>query len=159
MCSRAPISCDTLRHHVVIFDTYLGVKLVKDVFQVVTLNRFLRVEKVEELLHELGSDVHFEALDFDGFVDDELQKELVDALQMGPGWVHLLFLVNTSLSEVKIAFLNIGQRSEDVLLNHLHHLVQVGNDHRNHIFLVGEHLLELLDRVKALSLEGRKVRI
>ena len=40
--------------------TYLGVKLVKDVLQVVTLDRLLRIEQVKELLHELRCDIDLE---------------------------------------------------------------------------------------------------
>ncbi len=54
-------SCATLLYLM----TYLGVELVKNVFQVITLDRLLRVEKVKEFLHKLGSYVDFEALDFD----------------------------------------------------------------------------------------------
>ena len=44
---------------------YLGVKLVKDIFEVVTLNGLLRVEQLEELLDELRCDVLFEGAHFD----------------------------------------------------------------------------------------------
>ena len=43
--------------------SYLGVKFVEYVLEVVSLNRLLRVEKVEELLHELRRDIHFERAD------------------------------------------------------------------------------------------------
>lgn len=59
---------------------YLGVELVENVLEVVTLDRLLRVEKIEELLDELGSDEDLELLDLDRFVDNELQEELVDTL-------------------------------------------------------------------------------
>jgi hypothetical protein len=36
-------------------ETYLCVQLVKDILEVVTLHAFLRVEKLQELLNELGS--------------------------------------------------------------------------------------------------------
>ena len=87
--------------------TYLGVKLVKDVLQVVTLDRLLRIEKVEELLHELGRDVDLERADFHGFIDNKLQEKLVDTLQMRPCWVHFLLLVDTSLRKVQVALLNV----------------------------------------------------
>ena len=39
--------------------TYLGVKFVQNVFQVIALDGLLRIEQIEELLHELGSHVDF----------------------------------------------------------------------------------------------------
>ena len=42
----------------IVNDTYLGIELVKNVLEVVTLNRFLRIEQIEELLHELRCDVN-----------------------------------------------------------------------------------------------------
>lgn len=45
---------------------------MQNVLQVVTLDRFLRVEKLEEFLDELGRHEHFERAHFDGLVDDEL---------------------------------------------------------------------------------------
>lgn len=61
-----------LGHVGISLSAYLGVKFMKNVFKVVTLDRLLRVEKVEEFLDELGSDINFEAFDFDGLVDHKL---------------------------------------------------------------------------------------
>ena len=58
----------------------LSVQLVKNVLQVVSLNRFFRIEQLEELLNELRSDVHLERSYFNGFVDDELQEKLINSL-------------------------------------------------------------------------------
>lgn len=77
----------------------LSVELVKNIFKVVTFDRFLRVEEFEELLHELGSDVLLEGAHFDGLIDNELEEELVDTLKMGPCGVHFFFLVDTSLGK------------------------------------------------------------
>ena len=132
---------------------YLGVKLVENVLEVVTLYRFLRVEKIEELLYELGSNEDLELLDLDRLVDHELQEELVDTLQVGPGRVHFLLLIDTSLRKVQIALLYAGQRTENVLLNHLHDFIDVGKDNADDIFLVCEQLLDLLDGVETLRLE------
>ena len=106
------------------------------ILEVVTLNGLFRIEEVEELLHELGCDVDFEGSNLDRLVDDKLEEEFVDALKMGPGGIHLLLLVNTSLRKVQIALFDVGKGSENVLLNHLHHFVEVGDDHANYIFLV-----------------------
>ena len=78
---------------------------------------------------------------------------------MGPSWVHLLLLVDTRLSEVQIALLHVRQGSEDVLLNHLHDLVEIRNDHANHVFLVLEHLLQLSDCIESLRLQKKEVMI
>lgn len=137
---------------------YLSVKLVKNVFEVVTLDRLLRVEKIEELLDELRCNKDLELLDLNRFVNHELQEELVDALQVGPGGVHFFLLIDTGLSEVQIAFLYTGQRTENVLLNHLHDLIDVGENDADNIFLVCEQLLDLLDGVETLRLEDAKER-
>ena len=120
---------------------------MQNVLQVVALDGLLRIEQIEELLHELGSHVDFKRANLDRLVDHKLQEELIDALEMGPCGVHFLFLVDTSLSEVQIAFLDVRQGTEDVLLDHLHDLVEVGDDHTHNVFLVLEHLLELGDGV------------
>ena len=104
-------------------------------------------------MHELRSDISFELLDLDALIDDKLEEELVDALEMGPRWVHFFFLVNTRLRKVQVALLDARQGTEDVLLNHLHGLVHVGDDGAHRDFLVGEHGLELLDSIEALGLK------
>ena len=71
---------------------------------------------------------------------------------MWPGWVHLFLLINTGLRETKVRFLDVWKGPEDVFLNHLHDLIQVGDYHADHIFLVLEHLLELLNSIEPLSL-------
>jgi hypothetical protein len=120
---------------------------VQYVFQVVALDGLLRIEQIKELLHELGSHVDFKRANLNRLVDHKLQEELIDTLEMGPCGVHFLFLVDTSLREVQIAFFDVRQGTEDVLLNHLHDLVQVGDNHTHNVFLVLEHLLELSDSV------------
>jgi hypothetical protein len=53
-------SRDELSYRLLKIDIYyLGVELVENVLKVVSLNRLLRVEELEELLHELGSHVDF----------------------------------------------------------------------------------------------------
>ena len=101
----------------------LGVELVQDILEVVTLYRLLRIEQVKELLHELRRDIDLERADLDGFIDDELEEELIYALQVGPRWIHLFFLVNTSFSEIQVALFHVRKGTEDVFLNHLHDLV------------------------------------
>ena len=123
--------------------TYLGVELVENVLEVVSLDGFFGVEELEELLDKLRSYINLEGSDFNSFVNDQLQEEFVNSLKMRPGWIHLFFLVNTSLSESEVVFLHIWEWSEDVLLNHLHDLVQVGNDETAHILLILEHHLQL----------------
>ena len=132
--------------------TYLGVQLMEDVFKIVALNGLFGVEQVEEFLDELRGHIDLEGAHFHGLVDDELEEELVDALEMGPGWVHLFFLINTSLREAEVGFLDVWKRSENILLDHLHDFVQVGNNDANHIFLVLKHLLELLNGIESFSL-------
>ena len=103
-------------------------------------------------MHELRSDVNFELTHLNRLVDDELEEELIDTLEMGPGWVNLFFSVETGLSEVQIVSLDIREGTEDVLLNHLHDLVKAGDDDTDDIFLVLEHRLELIDDIEALGL-------
>ena len=101
----------------------LGVELVQDILEVVTLYRLLRIEQVKELLHELRRDIDLERADLDGFIDDELEEELIYALQVGPRRIHLFFLINTSFSEIQVALFHVRKGTEDVFLNHLHDLV------------------------------------
>ena len=58
----------------------LGVELVQDILEVVTLDRLLRIEQVKELLHELRCDIHLERANLHRLVDDELKEELINAL-------------------------------------------------------------------------------
>ena len=44
---------------------------------------------------------------------------------MWPGWVHILFGLDTRFREAEASFFNIGKRTEDVLLNHLHDLIEM----------------------------------
>ena len=81
---------------------------MQDVFEVVSLNRFFRIEQIQEFLHEFCRHVKFQLLHFHGLVNNELQKELINTLQVRPGRVHLFFLVNAGLRKVKIALLDVG---------------------------------------------------
>ena len=126
---------------------------MQDVLQVVTLDRFFRVEQFEEFLDKLWRHEHFERAHFDGLINDELQEELVDALQVWPRWIHLLILINTGLREAKVRLFDVGQGAEDVLLNHLNHALNVRDNELGHVLLVGKQLLQFLHRVESLSLD------
>lgn len=126
---------------------------MEDILEVVTLNRLFGVKQLKEVLDELRGDVHLELAHFDGFMDHQLQKEFVDSLEMGPRGVHLFFLVHTGFRHAQVALLDVGKRSEDVLLNHVEHFIQMGNDQSGDCFLVLQHTLQLLDRIKTISLK------
>lgn len=118
---------DSLSDHLTSWDK-LSVEFVKNILQIVSLYTFLRIEKFQEFLDKLRSNVNLQRLDISSFVDDQLKEELIDALQVRPTWIDLFLLLNTSFRESKSPFLNIGKRPEDVLLNHLHHLIEIWND-------------------------------
>lgn len=130
----------------------LGVELMKDVLEVVSLDGLLGVEELEELLHELDCNINLQLLDINRLVDDELQEEFVNTLQVRPGGVHLIFLLDTSLRELQVGLLDVGQRTEDVLLNHGHDIIQVRNDQRSDRLLILEKRLHFVDSIQSLSL-------
>ena len=136
-----------------LFTTYLGIELMQNIFEVISLDGLLRIEQIKEPLHKLGCYVDFEGADLNLLVDDKLQEKLIDTLNVGPGRIHLLLLVgDTSLSEVQVVLLDTWQRSEDVLFNHLHDFIQVLKNDARQSFLVLNHLKELLNGVEAFSL-------
>lgn len=120
---------------------------MEDVLQVVSFNALLRVEQFKELLNELRSDEDLKLTDLNGLVDNKLEEELVDTLEVWPGGIHFFVLIDARLRKTKVGLLDVGQWSEDVLLDHRHHLLNVWNDQLGHVLLVGEHLLELLHGV------------
>ena len=130
----------------------LGVELVQDVLEVVSLDGLLRVEELEEFLHELGSDVHLQRPNFDCLVDDELQEEFIDSLQMRPGWFNLVLGFDSGLRELQVGLLEVRQWPEDVFLDHGHDIVQVGNDQTHNRFLVLQQLLDFVDGVQSFGL-------
>lgn len=71
----------------------LGVESVEDVLEVLPLPGFFGVEELEELLDEGRGDVYLEGLHISAIIDDELEEELVDGLQVEPGWVGKRFFL------------------------------------------------------------------
>ena len=47
---------------------------------------------------------------------------------MRPSWINLILSLNTSLRELEIGLFHIWERSEDVLLDHGHYVIQVWDD-------------------------------
>ena len=105
------------------------------------------MQQVEELLHELRCDINFQLSDLNRLIDHKLEEKFVNALKVGPSGVHFFLLLNTSLCEVQIAFLDIGKRTENVLFNHLHDQVQSRYNNTYDVLLILQHLLEFGDRV------------
>ena len=80
---------------------------MKNVLKVISLNRFFRIEKLEELLDKLWSDVNLERSYLNCLVDNQLKEELIDTLEMWPSWVDLILLLDTGLGELKVGLLDI----------------------------------------------------
>ena len=139
--------------------TYLGIQLVEDILEVVTLDRFFGIEEFEELLHELRRHIDLQAAHFNALIDDQLQEKFVNALQMWPGRVHILLGLDTRFREAEASFFNIGKRTEDVLLNHLDDLIKIGDYQAHNVFLVLQELLQLIDGLKAVSLRRKEKTI
>lgn len=72
----------------------LGVESVENVLEVFSFPWFFGVKELQKLLNEGRSDVHFQSLDICSVVDDELKEELVDWLEMRPGWVGKGFFLH-----------------------------------------------------------------
>ena len=106
----------------------LCIELMKNVLKIISLDRFFGIEKLEELLNELWSDIDLKRSNLNCFVNNQLKEELIDPLEMWPCWVDLILLLDTGLRELKVGLLDIWERSEDVLLDHGHHIVKVGDD-------------------------------
>ena len=129
-----------------------GVKLVENVLQVVSFDGLFRVEELKEFLHELGRNVDLERSNFNRFIYNQLKEELVDALEMGPSRLNFVLLLDTGFGELKVGLLEVWQGSENVLLNHGHNVVQVGNNQRNNRLLILKHLLDFVDSVQPFGL-------
>ena len=71
---------------------------------------------------------------------------------MWPGWLNFVLGFNTGLRELEVGSLEVWQWAEDVLLDHGHDIVQQWNNQANDRLLILEHLLDLVDGVKSLSL-------
>ena len=137
---------DCLSNHLSSWDK-LCVQLVKDIFEIVSFDRFFRVKELKEFLDELWSDVNFERSDFDSFVDDKLKEEFVDTLQVRPSWLNFVLSFNTSFRELQIRLLEVRKWSENVLLNHSHDIVQEWDYQTDNSFLVLKELLNFVDSV------------
>jgi hypothetical protein len=83
-----------------------------------------------------------------------LEEEFVDSLEVRPGGVDLVLLLDSGLGHTKVGLLDVGQGSENVSLDHGHDFVQLWNNKGGDILLVAEHLLELVDRIESFSLQA-----
>ena len=113
-----------------------SIKLVKNVFKIISLNRLFRIKEFEELLHKLWSNIHFEWSDLNSLINDKLQEELIDTLYVWPWWFNLFFLLDTSFRKGQVTSFEIWKRSENVFLNHSHDIIKVRNDQWHHCFLI-----------------------
>ena len=75
---------------------------MKNVLKVISLDRFFRIEKLEELLDKLRSDVNLERSYLNCLINNQLKEELVDTLEMWPSWVDLILLLDSGLGELKV---------------------------------------------------------
>ena len=120
----------------------LGVESVQDVLEVFSLLGLLAVEQFQEFPDEFVADERFELLHFGGVIDDELEEELVDRLEMGPGGVcDDFFFFDAHFGDT--SFFDDREGTEDIFLNHLHDEVEVGNHEVDDLVLVGQDVTQL----------------
>lgn len=55
---------------------------------------------------------------------------------MWPGRLNFILLLYTSFAKLEVGLFEVWQWSEDILLDHSHHVVKVWDDKRNHSFLI-----------------------
>eukprot|EP00349_Pseudokeronopsis_sp_Brazil_P000307 CAMPEP_0202961482 /NCGR_PEP_ID=MMETSP1396-20130829/5534_1 /ASSEMBLY_ACC=CAM_ASM_000872 /TAXON_ID= /ORGANISM="Pseudokeronopsis sp., Strain Brazil" /LENGTH=146 /DNA_ID=CAMNT_0049681325 /DNA_START=839 /DNA_END=1279 /DNA_ORIENTATION=- len=125
----------------------LGVKLVEYIFQVVSFCLLFGVEEAEEFLHELVANVDLEDFHVEEIADYELQKELINALEVGPGRIDFFLLLQPGVFNLHPALLYVRQRPEEVLLYHFENFRQARDYQILHISLIKKHLLEIVDGV------------
>lgn len=70
---------------------------------------------------------------------------------MRPSWIYFILGLHTGLRESQVRLLDVGKRSEDVLLNHGHDVVQVRNDEADNSLLVLQELLNLINSIEPLG--------
>jgi len=70
---------------------------------------------------------------------------------MRPSWINFILGLHTGLRESQVRLLDVGKRSEDVLLNHGHDVVQVRNDEADNSLLVLQELLNLINSIEPLG--------
>lgn len=103
-------------------------------------------------MNELRRDINLEGPDLDCLINDELEEELVDPLEMWPGGINLILLINTGIRHLKGSLLHVWKWPEYVLLYHGHHIVQVRYDQICHDLLILQELLDLVDSIETLRL-------
>ena len=90
-----------LSNHFSSWDKF-GIQLVENVLQVVSLNRFLGVEQLQEFLHKLWGHIDFKSLNFNSLMNYKLKEEFINSLKMRPSWLNFFLSLNTSLLELEI---------------------------------------------------------
>lgn len=71
---------------------------------------------------------------------------------MRPGGIHLILLFHTSFRELQVGFLDVRQRTEDILLDGGHNVIKMRNDQSCHRLLILKQSLHLIDSIKPFGL-------
>ena len=103
-------------------------------------------------MDELWSDIHLEGSHLNCLVDNQLKEELIDTLEMWPCWVNLVLCLDSCFRELQVRLLHVWKWSENVFLDHGHHIVEMWDDKAYHSFLVLEQLLDLVNSIETLCL-------
>ena len=132
---------DGLADHLAARDQ-LRVESVQDVLEVLALAGLLRVEQLQKLLNERMRYEHAQRAHLRGLVHNQLQEELVDWHQVGPGEVHDDFLLLHAQLRGRASLFQHRQGPEHVLDDHFDHQVQVRDHQRDDAVLLVEQLLQ-----------------
>lgn len=106
------------------------------------------------LLNEPMRNEDLQRLDVSRLLAYQLQEKLVDWLQVGPRGVdqQILLLHDGHSFGGRGRFLEDWQRTEEVLLDHLHDQLQVGDDQSHETVLLIDELDQLLEDRQTLVL-------
>ena len=74
---------------------------------------------------------------------------------MWPAWIDLFLLLDSSFAQANVgALLLVGERTEDVLLDHVHDELEVRDDIGHDRLLVTQHRLKVIYRCQSFRLKS-----
>jgi len=71
---------------------------------------------------------------------------------MRPCWLDFIFLLDSGFRELEVGLFEVRKWSENVFLNHGHHIIEVRNNEGDNCFLVLKQLLDFIDSVQSFGL-------
>ena len=121
-----------------------NIKYIQNLLMNISFFLFFRIRKSNVLMNKAIRNPRFQIILLNWLIINQLLKDFINAFNVLPCWfflLHLFISCNFTLALIKFNRFKIRESPKEILLNHLHELLKLGNHQWIYLVLVTHYQL------------------